>query len=142
MELSGGGECAAHSFQDSTDQLEHQSEILVTVDTSCQACVPVISKSVQTLTKNTQDSVCQTDLQSLEATLWQDPLMLKFYTGIPDWHVFKSLYDMAAVDVHVSSKLSKFDMFLLFFMEICLMKIWHFGLMYIVQLCQGLFIVF
>ena len=65
------------------------------------------------MTEN-NDSSCQTRFdKSLETTLKNSP-MLKFYTGIPDWCVFKSLYDLAAVDINTSSKLSKFDVLAVF----------------------------
>ena len=47
-----------------------------------------------------------------------DAEMLKFYTGIPEWYVFIALFNLISPEVHGSTKLSKFEMFVLFFMKI------------------------
>ena len=53
-------------------------------------------------------------------TLKEDPQLLKFYTGIPDWTVFMALYNLvhSAIPDTPINKLSKFSMILMFLMKI------------------------
>lgn len=89
-------------------------ETPIAVDVSCQASVSVIEESCQTLDESPTNPKGPDPVPTLicSENLQKNPVMLKFYTGIPDWSVFKSLYDLAACDINVSSKLSKFDMFM------------------------------
>ena len=45
------------------------------------------------------------------------------YAGIPEWCVFKGLYDLVETALTDSPKLSKFTMVLMFFMKIRLLQI-------------------
>lgn len=54
------------------------------------------------------------------SSLKEDPQMLKFYKGIPDWTVFMALYDLVrhAIPTTFMNKLSKFSMVLMFLIKI------------------------
>ena len=51
--------------------------------------------------------------------LKEDPQLLKFYTGIPDWTVFMALYNLVyrAIPTTPMNKLSKFSVILMFLMK-------------------------
>lgn len=103
-----------------------QTESVTVTSVVCEANVAMVDASCQTECLMMKDACCQTDCsvgtsvsgRSMCKNLEKDSDMLKFYTGIPEWSVFIALFNLVSSEIHGSAKLSKFEMFVLFFMKI------------------------
>lgn len=128
LELSEGTVVVGPSYLETTE-----SEVMCpTQDAACQTLTStpiLVNRFCQTTIKETKDASCQTDPlldvcvpnsqeHHLCECLESDAEMLKFYTGIHEWCVFIALFNLVVSDIHSSPKLSKFEMFVLFFMKI------------------------
>ena len=126
MELSNSYQPETSGTEVSESGVACQTESVIVSTVSCEAGVAMIDASCQTDFKMMKDECCQTDQltdtsesrTSMCKSLEKDAEKLKFYTGIPEWCVFIALFNLISSEIHGSSKLSKFEMFVMFFMKI------------------------
>lgn len=113
---------------DAVDDAESQIDYKQTVDVECQT-----DKELEELTilqrkeflqlKKEHQELQQSYLLQSKMILTEDLLkenddILKFYTGLPEWHIFSAFYDLIAPYLPEKRKLTKFSRILMFLMKL------------------------